>query len=360
MKNFKLELVYLADLNSIHTVRWINYFAKLKETKVSCISLGESHSNIHRKVKVFKLNGFRNIFNLIRSIFLLRSNKKCIVHVHYLGWNAILVFFINKYKTIILTPWGCDIYANKSNFLKRIFLKFIFKKCDYIICDSYKLIEASTELGANKRNSKVIAFGTDTNEYKKKKIIFSPKGKDKYIKIGTNRCMEPIYDPFTLIKAANYLNKKNKFLKFIIANSGSLEDSLKKYVSKNNLKKTIKFIGPQYGKKNIEFYNSIDIYVSTSLRDGGLSASIAEAMSCERLVIVSNNSENSNYIDHGFTGFLFKNKDFLTLANLIEESLNNIKQSQLIAKKGREVILKKCNYNLEMDKVNVIYKNLLN
>ena len=42
--------------------------------------------------------------------------------------------------------------------------------------------------------------------------------------------MEPIYDPFTLIKAANYLNK-NKFLKFII-NSGSLEDSLKKYVSK--------------------------------------------------------------------------------------------------------------------------------
>ena len=26
----------------------------------------------------------------------------------------------------------------------------------------------------------------------------------------------------------------------------------------------------------------------------------------ERLVIVSNNSENSNYIDHGFTGFYLK------------------------------------------------------
>ena len=141
---------------------------------------------------------------------------------------------------------------------------------------------------------------------------------------------------------------------------GSLEEELKNYVSKKKLKKIIKFVGPQYGSENLLFYNSIDIYVSTSLRDGGLSASIAEAMSCERLVIVSDNSENSNYIDHGKSGYLFKNRDFLTLANLIEESAKNINLSRLIAKNGRKVILTSCNYNLEMAKVNKIYKNLLN
>ena len=44
----------------------------------------------------------------------------------------------------------------------------------------------------------------------------------------------------------------------------------------------------------LNFYNSIDIYVSTSLSDGGLASSTAEAMSFERLVIVSNNSDNKN------------------------------------------------------------------
>ena len=63
----------------------------------------------------FKLNGFKNIFNLL-DLFSYLDQIKNASTVHYLGWNAILVFFINKYKTIILAPWGCDIYANKSNF----------------------------------------------------------------------------------------------------------------------------------------------------------------------------------------------------------------------------------------------------
>ena len=46
----------------------------------------------------------------------------------------------------------------------------------------------------------------------------------------------------------------------------------------------------------LEFYNEIDIYVSTALSDGGLAASIAEAMAFERLVIVSDNSDNKLWV----------------------------------------------------------------
>ena len=102
--------------------------------------------------------------------------------------------------------------------------------------------------------------------------------------------MEPIYDPFTLIKAANYLNKKNKFLKFIIANSGSLEDSLKKYVSKNNLKETIKFIGPQYGKKISNFIIQ-SIFMFQHHLEMEAYPQVLLRQCHERLVIVSNNSE---------------------------------------------------------------------
>ena len=64
----------------------------------------------------------------------------------------------------------------------------------------------------------------------------------------------------------------------------------------------------------IKFYNKIDIYISTSLSDGGLSASIAEAMSFERLIIISDNSDNKNWVKNKINGYLFKTSDFKELA----------------------------------------------
>ena len=77
----------------------------------------------------------------------------------------------------------------------------------------------------------------------------------------------------------------------------------------------------------LEFYNKIDIYISTSLSDGGLSSNVAEAMSFERLVFVANNSDNQNWITNGVNGFLFENKNFSQLVSLIK---NNLKNNQKI------------------------------
>ena len=157
--------------------------------------------------------------------------------------------------------------------------------------------------------------------------------------------METIYDPLTLLKAANELKKKDTLFKFIIANDGPLKSKIKEYIEDNNLEAYVSLIGKTIGNENIDFYNSIDIYVSTSLRDGGLAASIAEAMSCQRLVIVSDNSDNSKFVKHGTSGYLFENKNFIQLANLIENSSKNKSLSTKIASEARNVILQKCNYH---------------
>ena len=82
------------------------------------------------------------------------------------------------------------------------------------------------------------------------------------------------------------------------------------YVNKNKLHKEIKFIGSLNKKEMINFYNKLDIYVSTSLSDGGLSSSTAEAMSFERLIIITDNSDNKLWVKNGQNGYLFKNKDY--------------------------------------------------
>ena len=354
-----MEIIYLASLNSIHTRRWINFFSEINDSKISCISFKKNKEKINKNIRVYQLNRIFFLQNFFKVIFLLRSRKNCIVHVHYLGWNSLLLLFTNKNQKIILTPWGCDLYENKKNLLKRIWLKFILSKCHFIICDSKKLLNTAIELGFKKKKGEIIAFGTDTFKYKSNKKPFNKNNTNEIIKIGTNRNMENIYDPLTLLKCADYLKRKSKNFKFYIANDGSLKSSIENFIKVKKLKTTVKLIGKLVGKKNIDFYNSIDIYVSTSLRDGGLSASIAAAMSCERIVIVSNNSDNSKYIKHGISGYLFENKDYIKLANLIEIVANNKSKSLKIASEARKIIIEKCNYHKEMNKVKNIYLKVL-
>ena len=109
----------------------------------------------------------------------------------------------------------------------------------------------------------------------------------------------------------------------------------------------------------IDFYNNIDVYVSTSLSDGGLSASVAEAMSFERLIIVSNNSDNSQWIKDGENGYLFDSKDHKQLSELILKSLANKNESIQIASLSRNLITEKYSYEKEMLKVKNTYFKII-
>ena len=72
----------------------------------------------------------------------------------------------------------------------------------------------------------------------------------------------------------------------------------------------IKFIG-RYQYENLpELINNHDIYISTSLSDAGIASSIAEAMACQKIVIISDSGENKSWISNSFNGFC-SNQDLL-------------------------------------------------
>ena len=54
----------------------------------------------------------------------------------------------------------------------------------------------------------------------------------------------------------------------------------------------------------LNFYDNLDIYVSTSLSDGGIASSTAEAMLCSRPVVITNAAENSNWVKDGSNGLV--------------------------------------------------------
>jgi len=355
-----MNIIFIASSISIHSTRWIKYFANDPKNKIVWITSSNPNKETYKEVKKLKqkvkIYNTKNFLDFILTIKFLLFGKYDLVHIHYLGWHSLWSLLIFPHRKLILTPWGSDLLTHKS-YLQRMWLRFLIKISNFIICDSQRLKNASIKLGA-KRNSFLISmFGIDTNIYKKTRNIFS---KNKKIIIGSNRKLEIIYDVKTFILAAKIICKKYKNIDFLIAGNGSLLVSFKEYVKKVNLEKRVTFKGLLNRKEMLDFYNNVDIYISTSLSDGGLSSSIAEAMAFERIVIATNNSDNKKWIKHEKNGYLFKNKDYDQLVRLIERILKNKKQNLLLANSARKIIEEKYSYEKEMKKVLAIYKNFIN
>lgn len=350
-----MRIVFLASAESVHSVRWIKYFSLNTNNEIIWVTtVYPNHETIdeykilEKKVKIFNFKKIKNINNVVKELI---SAKNGLFHLHYIGWHSILLLLVNRKNKIILTPWGSDLLI-KVNYLKKLWFKFIFKKSKAVICDSQRLLNLAIKFGAKKNNTYICNFGTDTDLYNKTRSIFSDSNK---VVIGSNRRLEEIYDIDTFIKSAEYLIKEFKNISFLIAGNGSLKENLVKKVNEKNLQGSINFLGALNREEMIRFYNSIDIYVSTSLSDGGLSSSVAEAMSFERLVIVTRNSDNQKWIKDGENGFLFENKDYEGLFKIIKYNLINKNKAHIISKKAREVIYQNYSYKKEMQKVNTFY-----
>ena len=355
-----MKIIFLASAKSIHSLRWINYFSFKTNHDIVWISTEEpgyetlsEYNKLDKKIKIYTFKKFKNKIKILKELLF---SKNSLVQIHYIGWHSLLIPLLNKNNKIIATPWGSDLLVNK-NFLKKIWFNYFFRRSDAVICDSKRLGNIAKNFGAKENSIYIYNFGIDTDFYRKGRSIFSDLNN---IVIGSNRRLEKIYDIKTFINAAEKVLKLEKNISFLIAGEGSLRNELNDYTQYKGLKKNIKFLGALNQDEVYSFYNSIDIYVSTSLSDGGLSSSVAEAMSFERLVLVTNNSDNDKWIIQGHNGFLFKNKDSIELSNLIMNNIKNIDSSIKISKNARKIILEKCSYNKEMEKIYLKYLDLFN
>ena len=354
-----MRIIFIASANSVHSLRWVKYFCSDESNEITWISIKKpnhatliEYKKLNKNIKKYIVSNFKNLINLLKEIILLRNS---LIHIHYLGWHSLLLLFIHKSNKIISTPWGSDLLCNRSK-IKNIWFNYLFNRTSLVLCDSERLAEISNKFGHKKKIIELINFGVDTSLYKKKREIFSS---NKNIIVGSNRRLEEIYDIETFINAASLLIKNKKNISFQIAGDGSLKNNLYKLVQEKGIEKNIQFLGLLDKREMLNFYNSIDIYVSTSLSDGGLASSTAEAMSFERLVIVANNSDNNKWIKNGINGYLFENSNEIQLSKLIDKTISKKISSKNIAKLARKTIEKKYSYEKEMSKVNCFYNEII-
>lgn len=354
-----MKILYLAAADSIHSHKWINYFSELGYD-ITWISLVPSSIKVQNNIEFYEMKG--NILSSLRNVRkLVLTINPDVVHVHYLGYYALLGIFSGS-NCIVSTAWGSDVIEGKKSFLKKQILSRILKKSNIVTCDAYHMRNEILKFNVSADKIHIINFGIDTLRFSKQKKdlkLLQSFGVSDEVSIISLRNFEIVYDVRTLLYAAEILLNKNYNVRFILIGRGELDSELKKLAHKLKIENSICFAGFVDNKLLPEILSSADIYVSTSLSDAGIAASTAEAMACETPVVVTNSGENDRWIVNGESGYLVPVSQSISLSECLIDLIENKERRQHVGQAGRKIMVKNNDGLIEMEKMHSLYLGLI-
>ena len=389
-------ICYLAPAHSIHTTRWVNYFVK-KGYEIHLISFTNPLIELDSRVvvhlvqensrvedssqkRLLKKSARQKLSSLLKPLFshapvltrlmiikkyftiyrLIKKIKPDIIHAHYLTVYGLLGI-LTSFHPIYISIWGSDLWI-ESKGLMRYISGYVIRNADGVHCDGQNVFDELQKFTKNPDKINIIHYGTDIEKFKPN--IGDKKNKQSLgysdcIAVISIRALEPIYDIATLIKAIPGVLVNYPTTHFFIAGKGSEEVNLKELSKSLGIDNNVHFVGNIPNDKLPLFFCESDIYVSTSLSDGGLAASTAEAMACELPVIITDFGDNSKWISNEINGYLIPLKSPDALAEQINYLIKSPDIRQMVGKNARNLIIEKNNYYREMEKVEKIYVNLI-
>ena len=368
-----MRICYVADGASIHTQRWVNYFAKNgHETHLICWKVMpgyEDNVNIHPLTrlapKIWTVSQYLSfLFWILQVRRLINRIKPDIVDGHFITVYGFLAAY-SGFHPLVISAWGSDILVQpKRNPISKFTARYAGKKADIIILlfpiDVAKKQIAELEIDSNK--IRALLLGVDTAE-------FNPSHRDEKIRrtlgiessqpvVISTRTLAPIYDVETLVKAIPLVLAEIPHAKFVVAGTGEQQDYLTELARVLGVSNNTKFIGWVSRSELPKYLSSADVYVSSSLSDG-TSNSLLEAMACGLAPIVTDIPANQPWVNDGKNGFLFPTRDYKTLASKIIYLLNNAEERENFSRRSREIVQKKAEQKTEMKKLERVYHELV-
>ena len=366
-----MKICYLADAADIHTQKWVKYFAD-KGHEVHLISFQSlpdpiNGVNLHllkevcSRVKLCKY-AINALFIFIQIRKSLKEIKPDIVHGHSVRDHTIITA-LTGFRPFVVSAWGSDILIKpKESKVMKYAVPFALRNADIITCDGENTKEAMIKMGIEKEKIALIMHGVDTRKfnsfYANEKLREELTIFDSPTVISTRR-LGSIHDVGTIIKAIPLVLKEIPNVKFIIVGEGGQKQYLTDLANSLNVFNTTRFVGWIPNDKLPGYLSSSNVYVSTSLSDGGVAVSTLEAMACELPCIVTNVGDNTKWIKNDENGFIVHTKDSKALAGKIIYLLENEDIRKEFGKKNRKIIEEKQNYYKGMEKMENIYIELV-
>ncbi|WP_139903795.1 glycosyltransferase [Clostridium thermarum] len=357
-----MKICYLADINSVHTKKWCNYFKKLGH-EIHVISLNEGHldgAEVHclkvdkAKTKASGVLGkFEYILRFKEVRRLVKEIKPDILHAHYASSYGLLGALAD-YHPYILSLWGSDVYDfPRKGYIFKKMLQYNLKAADIIMSTSKAMAkEARKYLDTEML---ITPFGVDINKYQP---MWNKNTVEQKIIIGTVKALEEVYGIETLIRAFAHLYKSNKNIALEIAGEGSQRDYLLKLCKDLKIDQAVTIFGRLPEEEVVKAFNRFHIAVFPSLRESfGVAA--VEAQACGTPVVVSDADGLLEVTVENKTGLVVRERSPEAYAEAINKLILDEALRKSMGQCARVHVENNFDIENNFSKVKDIYENLI-
>ncbi len=209
----RLRLAFLADPNSIHTRRWLAFFAErgheihLLDGYATGITPGLHQQVVVRRyaalgrLRIPFFSSLQGRSALRRALAELRPD---VLHGHYLtryGWQARL----SGFHPYVVSPWGSDLFVTpRTSRRARWWARATLGAADLVTVVSEPMREAAVLAGARADRIEMVQFGVDTEAFAPGP---APAGLAQRLGLGSgrvvfsSRALKPVYRQDIVIDA---------------------------------------------------------------------------------------------------------------------------------------------------------------
>ena len=307
----KINILYIADSNSIHDIKWMTYFTKFKLSN-GFLLIRDFHKKKYEgknptldEITFIGSLPDYSLVRLLRTISaaiyikrILKKHKIDVIHILYAEPNALWSTFRTYLAVpIIITCRGTDVLKTiPKTFEKRTLINLIvapayklaFYMADWVTATSKTQIAAIKKFSNKNKNLSIIRTGVDIDLLTADTSGCFPLKNDKpYILFPRN--IRPLYNHEFCLEAISLLSAQIKSdfkMVFIGKNNGDLDYQKKLEAQMKSISGVdFEFIGQQSQQEMFELYKRTSLVIMTPKSDGS-PVSAMEALLCGTKVIL--------------------------------------------------------------------------
>jgi glycosyltransferase involved in cell wall biosynthesis len=293
--------------------------------------------------------------SILRARRIVRKLKPDIVHTHYITSGGLAGLMCGFHPTIT-TVHGSDLNEGIQKRFWRFLFKLIFNHSDCVNTCNEEQKRKVMALGVAAEKIRVLTPGVDTDKFSfgQRQI----KGRNQPLRMTTTRQLEKKYGHQTVIQALSILRSKGVDFQMTFVGDGPLLEELKSQVKREGLTDCVRFSGRVDKSRIIEILHNNDIFLSTPFYDG-ISIALLEAMATGLFPIVTDLEVNSDWLEDGVDGLLYKPGDVDALASCILKIYNNPRLAVSAAQRNRSKVVKSGDTQTNMKLLEQIYEELV-
>lgn len=330
-----MRLCFLADASSVHTRRWVEFFAQRGHT-VHLFTFSP-HDEVPGDVVQHDLRvlyeqrqhvawpaGARQAEHAVQMAsatrHMLQEVRPDIVHAHSVVCYGHLGL-LSLCRPLVVSAWGSDIYHHRSgSWRSRALTVLTLRAADICMGDSADLVNKMVALGANRARTALVYFGVDTRLFRAKPDREALRARYGYSPRDTvilsPRGMRALYNIESLLRAMpilEYLAPNPKLMLRDYGIYGDYRQRIESVISELQLQGSVRIIERVPYGETVDMYNAADVVVTLADTDSS-PVSLLEAMACGAIPVAGDITSMREWIQDGVNGYLVDPKSPAAIA----------------------------------------------